>query len=64
MDISQFAAMATLTEGDVTVYKDKYVINAKSIMGLFSLNLGTGATVEYPENAVKLEEFLMGFKAD
>lgn len=63
-DVSQFAAQASLVDGDVTVKKGKYVIDGKSIMGLFSLNLSTGVTVEYPEDATNFENYIVTFKAD
>lgn len=63
-DVSAFVANAIKVEDDITVTKGKYVINGKSLMGMFSLDLSTGITVEYPEHALMFEDFLKKFKAD
>lgn len=63
-DISKLAIAAGAVDGDVTVRKGKYVVDGKSIMGLFSLDLSTGATVEYPEDATDFENYIVTFKAD
>ena len=63
-DVSELATKASSVDGDVIIRKGIYVVDGKSIMGLFSLNLSTGATIEYPENAVDFENYIMTFKAD
>ena len=63
-DISKLAITAGAVEGDVTVRKGIYVVDGKSIMGLFSLDLSTGATIEYPEDAADFENYIITFKAD
>lgn len=61
-DIRAFLEKALMVEGDVTIKKGKYVIDAKSIMGVFTIDLSTGVTVEYPANAVEFERFLKQFE--
>lgn len=61
-DVSKLAAAASNVFGDVTVSKGRYAVDCKSIMGLFSLDMSSGATVEYPEDAKEFEEFIMQFK--
>ena len=39
-------------------FKGKYSIDAKSIMGIFSIDLSQGAVIEYPDDAVELDEFI------
>lgn len=56
--VSAFAQKATQVDGDVTIKKGKYVIDGKSIMGLFSLDMSTGVTVEYPDDATNFEAYL------
>lgn len=63
-DVSAFVANAIQIDGDVTVTKGKYVINGKSLMGMFSLDLSTGIIVEYPEHALTFEDFIKNFKAE
>lgn len=61
-DIRAFLEKALIVEGDVTIKKGKYVIDAKSIMGVFTIDLSTGVTVEYPDSAVEFERFLKQFE--
>ena len=61
-DVSKLCNMASAVDGDVIVRKGKYVIDGKSLMGLFSLDMSTGVTIEYPEDAIAFEEFVEQFK--
>ena len=61
-DVTNFCQAAARVDGDVTVRKGKYVIDGKSLMALFSLDMSTGVTVEYPEDADTFEEFIWQFK--
>lgn len=64
-DVSTFVAKAIKIEnGDVTVKQGRYVINGKSLMGVFSLKLDEIVEVEYPNFAFELEDFLKNFKAE
>ena len=63
-DISTFVANASKIEKDVTVYKGRYVVNGKSLLGMFSIDLTSGATVEFPEDEIDFENFLNTFKAE
>ena len=61
--VSQFSQIAQGYKYDVTVLSGRYVIDGKSIMGLFSLNLSKEVTVEikYEKEAELnrvLEQFL------
>lgn len=57
-DVSAFVNHASKVEKDVTIYKGKYVINGKSLLGMFSLDLISGISVEFPENEKDFEIFL------
>lgn len=61
-DVSKLAAAASNVFGDVTVIKGRYAVDGKSIMGLFSLDMSTGATIEYPEDAKDFEAYIMQYK--
>lgn len=64
-DVSTFVAKAIKVEnGDITVRQGRYIINGKSLMGVFSLKLDDIIEVEYPDFAFELEEFLKNFKAE
>lgn len=43
--INEFIKIMGVQDNDVEVHSGKYIINAKSIMGLFSLDLSTTVTV-------------------
>lgn len=60
-DITNFVREAQKVYGDITVKKGRYVVDGKSLMGMFSLDGSTGLTVEYPETAYSFEEFIMPF---
>lgn len=46
-DIRDFIRMTSMCSGDVTVVSDKYIIDGKSIMGIFSLDLSKPFRVEF-----------------
>lgn len=46
-DIKDFINMVSKCSGDVTVGHDRFAANAKSIMGLFSLDLSKPLKVEF-----------------
>lgn len=61
-DITSFVKIASSIDGDILVKKGRYCIDGKSLMGMFSLDLTNGAIVEYPEDAIILDEFLDNYK--
>lgn len=63
-DVTSFVSMAAAVEGDVIASKGRFCVDCKSIMGMFSIDTSTGFTVEYPEDAVNFEKYIIQFKAD
>lgn len=61
-DITDFIKIASTVDGDVEIHKGKWVVDAKSIMGVMSLDLSNGATVIYPGTATEFEKFLCNFE--
>lgn len=61
-DLNQFIQHARTVDGDVLVSRGKFVVDGKSIMGVFSIDVSQGCTVEYPEDATDFEEFISQFK--
>ena len=61
-DATDLVQRATMVEGDVTITKGKYSIDAKSVMGIFSLDLTTGVTIEYPDGATAFDDFIKAFE--
>ena len=62
-DVMNFIKEASKIEGDVTVLKGRYIIDGKSIMGVMSIDMSTGMTVEYPADAVDFENFISQFES-
>jgi phosphotransferase system HPr-like phosphotransfer protein len=60
-DIKNFLAKAMQVEGDVLVKKGQYVVDGKSVMGVFTLDVSTGVTIEYPATAADFDEFITQF---
>lgn len=57
-DIMEFNAQAHKVEGDVIVRRGIYVADAKSMLGIISLNPAEGITVEFPEEATDFAAYL------
>lgn len=62
--ITEFVQKASQVDGDVICTKDRYTIDGKSIMGVFSINISEGVMVEYPETATDFEKYLSQFKVN
>lgn len=63
-DIYNFIANAQKVDGDIIVRRGRYIIDAKSILGIFSLDMSQNITVTYPETASDFEEFIQQFKVN
>lgn len=61
-DVQELARQASLVMGDVIVRRGHFAIDCRSLMGLFSIDLTQGVTVEYPEEAFTFESFLSNFE--
>lgn len=57
-DATKIVQMAANVDGDVIITKGRYSIDAKSIMGIFSIDLSSGAVIEYPDDAVEFDAFI------
>ena len=62
-DITEFVRQASLVDGDILVKKGKFCVDGKSLMGVISVDVSTGATVEYQEDARNFEKYLTTFEA-
>jgi len=62
-DLTEFVIKASQVVGDITVRKGIYVIDGKSLMGLMSIDVSSGAVVEYPEEATEFDAFIAPFEA-
>ena len=62
-DVRQFVNAATCCPCEVDVLSGRYVINAKSIMGIFSLDLSKPVTlVIHSEDCAEVFEQLRGYQ--
>ena len=61
-DIKKFVEIASLTPVEVDLCSDRYVVDGKSIMGIFSLDLSKPITLEvYADHCDDLMEELKPF---
>jgi len=63
-DIYNFITKAQKVDGDIVVRRGRYVIDAKSILGIFSLDMSQNITITYPETASDFEEFIQQFQVN
>lgn len=61
-DVIKFVQLAAEEKEKVTVTKDDYVVDGKSLMGVFSIDPSETIEVTYPANAGELREFLISFE--
>ena len=60
-DVNEFVQQARFVDGDVLVTRGSFVIDGKSVLGMFSIDTSQGCTVSYPEDATKFDAFLQQF---
>lgn len=66
--VKKFVTFANQYKFPVTLFSEKYIINGKSIMGIFGLDLSKPLQIEVPENCPtdfkeRLKEFSIVAKA-
>lgn len=62
-DIKEFNSQAAEVEGDVTLHRGRYAVDAKSLMGIFDIDPSQGVTIEYPSEAINFKNYIIKFKA-
>ena len=62
-DATTLCKKASVVDGDIEIRKGRWCVDAKSIMGIMSIDLSTGATAVYPEDAKESEDFIKKFEA-
>lgn len=58
--VKDFVDAATKCDFDVDIYYNRYVVDAKSILGVFGLDLTKPLTVEYRGYDQGFEQYLKG----
>ncbi len=62
-DVKQFVTATALLPFDVDLRSDRFVVDGKSILGIFSLNLAHPITLNlHTEPCKEAEEFLAGME--
>lgn len=63
-DVYSFISKAQTVDGDVTIRRGRYCVDAKSILGVFSIDMSQQVTVIFPSSAVEFDQFCEQFKVD
>ena len=53
---------ASMFDSKIYIEAEGKKVNAKSIMGIFSLDLTAGVTIEYPDDATAFDDFIKVFE--
>ena len=61
-DVREFVDTVTKYDMEIDLSSGRYIVDAKSIMGIFSLDLSREVTVLYNEEEKAFEEFLKTLK--
>ena len=57
-DATSFVRAATKVSDDIEVRRGRWCVDAKSLMGVLSIDTSAGITVIYPETALEFENFI------
>lgn len=60
-NIYEFQKRASSVAGEVILSKGKYVVDAKSILGIFSIDTSTDVTIIYPSDDSAFDNFVQQF---
>lgn len=61
-ELSEFLSHSNNVEGDVIIHRGKFIIDAKSIMGIMSIDISEKCMIEYPEDAIEFEQYITKFE--
>lgn len=62
-DVKQFVQTLTMFDGDFELISGKYIVDAKSILGLFSVDLSKPVILRMDVEETKMEEVLKAISA-
>ena len=57
-EVKEFVQTITMSDGDFELISGKYIVDAKSILGLFSVDLSKPVTLKIDVNDSKMNEVL------
>ena len=61
-DVTDLVKIATEVDGDIEVRKGRWCVDAKSLMGVMSIDMSGGAKIVYPSNAIDFENYIKQFE--
>lgn len=61
-DVTDLVKIATEVDGDIEVRKGRWCVDAKSLMGVMSIDMSGGAKIVYPSNATEFENYIKQFE--
>lgn len=61
-DVYEFIREVGKVEGDVLISRGKFTVDAKSFLGIFSLDISQQAILIYPADAVEFENYVKKFQ--
>ena len=61
-DVYDFIKEAAKVEGDVLIQRGKFTVDAKSFLGIFSIDVSQRVIVIYPSDAVDFENYIRKFE--
>lgn len=61
-DLSKFVIEASKVDGDILIYRGKYCIDGKSMLGIMSIDISDKCKIEYPEDAIEFEKYIKQFE--
>lgn len=57
-ELKTFMEKVYMVDGDVTAKRGKFIVDAKSMLGLMSINVAEGCIINFPNNAKDFENYL------
>ena len=61
-DAIELVDVANKVDGNITLSRGKYAIDAKNILGVMAINTSSEVVVEYPVSATEFDEFIAKFE--
>lgn len=61
-DLTKFVKEASKVNGDVLIYRGKYCIDGKSMLGAMTIDISGKCKIEYPKNAIEFEKYIQQFE--
>lgn len=61
-DLAKFVKEASKVNGDVLIYRGKYCIDGKSMLGTMTIDISDKCKIEYPKNAIDFEKYIKQFE--